>query len=160
MASGRLIWGYGRIFMLRILETYQSTFSIYEPAGLMGRLIDLIHRGSEIAAIRSVGSGATLFVAVLRYVAGKSYWECPMPDRIEWSESLRNQTYEVLESHGLDMPPIPSEYVAFKNADGGKGRMALTDLLSGCFVIEHRDTGLQTSFAAAGDVLDAGWVLD
>ena len=83
-----------------------------------------------------------------------------MPDRIEWSETLRNQTYEALDSFGLDISPIPSEYVAFKNADGSKGRMALTDLLSGCFAIEHRDTGLQTSFPTASDVLDAGWVLD
>ena len=83
-----------------------------------------------------------------------------MTDHIEWSETLRNHTYEALESHGLDMPPIPGEHVAFKNADGGKGRMALTDLLSGCFLIEHRDTGFQTSFSTASEVLDAGWVLD
>ena len=107
-----------------------------------------------------VSIGATIFVAVIGYAYEEALLGVPMTDHIEWSETLRNQTYEVLESHGLDMPPIPSEYVAFKNADGGKGRMMLTDLLSGSFVIEHRDTGLQTSFPTASDVLDAGWVLD
>jgi hypothetical protein len=47
----------------------------------------------------------------------------------QWSDALIAQTRQALESHGFDMPGLASDYIHFKNADGGYGLMQTDDLL-------------------------------
>jgi hypothetical protein len=79
---------------------------------------------------------------------------------IQWSDNLKNQTRQVLESHGLDMPVPAMEHVGFKNADGGYGQIPIKHLLKGRFVITRRGTDTVESFDTAEAVIEAGWVLD
>lgn len=79
---------------------------------------------------------------------------------IQWSDTLKDQTRQALESHGLDMPVPPMEHVGFKNADGGYGTMPMSELLKGRFVITRRGTDTAASFDTSDAVLEAGWVLD
>jgi hypothetical protein len=83
-----------------------------------------------------------------------------MPSPIQWSDNLKNQTRQALESHGLDMPVPATEHVGFKNADGSYGRMSIKDLLERRFVITHRGTDTVESFDMPEAVIEAGWVLD
>ena len=79
---------------------------------------------------------------------------------IQWSDGLKAQTRQALESHGFDMPGLAWEYINFKNADGGYGLMHLDDLLAGRFIITRRETDIVESFETADAVIEAGWVLD
>ena len=83
-----------------------------------------------------------------------------MTSPIEWSDALKAQTREALESHGLDMPVPAMEFIGFKNADGGYGLMPIDELLLGRFVITRRGTDTVESFDTADAVIEAGWVLD
>ena len=83
-----------------------------------------------------------------------------MTSPIQWSDTLKNQTRQALESHGLDMPAPAMEQVSFKNADGGYGLMPLAELLKGLFVITRRETDTVESFETSDAVIDAGWVID
>ena len=79
---------------------------------------------------------------------------------IQWSDGLKAQTRQALESHGFDMPGLAWEYINFKNADGGYGLMHLDDLLAGRFIITRRETDVVGSFETPDAVIEAGWVLD
>ena len=83
-----------------------------------------------------------------------------MTSPIQWSDALKAQTREALESHGLDMPVIATDAIHFKNADGGYGVMSLGDLLAGRFIINRRGADTPESFDTADAVIEAGWVLD
>lgn len=83
-----------------------------------------------------------------------------MTSTIQWSDALKDQTRQALESHGLDMPVTPMEHVSFKNADGGYGLMPISELLKGRFVITRRGTDTVESFDTPDAVIEAGWVLD
>ena len=83
-----------------------------------------------------------------------------MTSPIPWSDALKAQTREALESHGLDMPVPAMEFIGFKNADGGYGLMPIDELLLGRFVITRRGTDTVESFDTADAVIEAGWVLD
>ena len=78
----------------------------------------------------------------------------------QWSDALIAQTREALESHGLDMPVPATEFISFKNADGGYGLIPIDDLLMGRFVITRRGTDTVEAFETADAVIKAGWVLD
>jgi hypothetical protein len=79
---------------------------------------------------------------------------------IQWSDGLKAQTRQALESHGFDMPGLASDYINFKNADGGYGLIHLDDLLAGRFIITRRETDIVESFETPDAVIEAGWVLD
>jgi hypothetical protein len=79
---------------------------------------------------------------------------------IQWSDGLKAQTRQALESHGFDMPGLACDYINFKNADGGYGLMHLDDLLAGRFIITLRETDIVESFETPDAVTEAGWVLD
>ncbi len=83
-----------------------------------------------------------------------------MPASVQWSDALKAQTRDALESHGLDMPVPAMEFICFKNADGGYGVMQIDALLAARFVITRRGTGTVESFETANAVIEAGWVLD
>ncbi|KAF0282676.1 hypothetical protein [Spiribacter roseus] len=79
---------------------------------------------------------------------------------IQWSDTLKDQTRQALESHGRDMPGLAWEYINFKNADGGYGLMPIDELLMGRFVISRREIDTVESFDTPEAVIEAGWVLD
>ena len=79
---------------------------------------------------------------------------------IQWSRALKSQTHRALESHGFNMPGLASDYINFKNADGGHGLMELDDLLMGRFIITRREADVVESFQSPAGVIEAGWVLD
>lgn len=83
-----------------------------------------------------------------------------MEKRIHWSDTLKAETREALESGGLDLPPIPGGTVAFKHADGGYGTMQLVDLMQARFHIRRRQGGGVERFTSAESVIESGWVLD
>lgn len=79
---------------------------------------------------------------------------------IQWSDGLKAQTRQALESHGFDMPVTAMEHVSFKNADGGYGLMPINELLRGRFVITRRGIDTAEVFDVPDAVIKAGWVLD
>ena len=83
-----------------------------------------------------------------------------MTSLIQWSDTLKNQTWQALESHGLDMPAPAMEQISFKNVDGGHGLMPIAELLKGRFVITRRGTDTVEAFDTPEAVIEAGWVLD
>ena len=83
-----------------------------------------------------------------------------MTSPIQWSDTLKNQTRQALESHGLDMHAPAMEQVSFKNADGGYGLMPLAELLKGRFVITRHGADVGESFETPDAVIEAGWVID
>lgn len=83
-----------------------------------------------------------------------------MTDSIRWSDALKAQTREALDSGGLDLPPVPGGLVAFKHADGGYGTMQLVDLMQARFYIRRRKGGAVERFTSVDAVIESGWVLD
>lgn len=83
-----------------------------------------------------------------------------MTSLIQWSDTLKNQTRQALESHGLAMPAPAMQQVSFKNSDGGYGLMPIEDLLKGRFVITRHGADTVESFDTPEAVIEAGWVLD
>jgi hypothetical protein len=79
---------------------------------------------------------------------------------IQWSDGLKAQTRQALESHGFDMLGLACDYINFKNSDGGYGLMHLDDLLAGRFIITRRENDIVESFKTPDAVIGAGWVLD
>jgi hypothetical protein len=83
-----------------------------------------------------------------------------MTRSIRWSDSLKEETREALESGGLDLPPVPGGLVAFKHVDGGHGTMDVVELMQGQFHIRRRRGGEVERFTSVESLIEAGWALD
>ena len=83
-----------------------------------------------------------------------------MTSPIQGSDTLTNQTWQALESHGLDIPGPATGQVSFKKVDGGYGLTSIDELLKGRFVITRRGTDIVEFFETPDAVIGAGWVLD
>ena len=76
-----------------------------------------------------------------------------------WSESARENTRSIIDSHGEDFW-CPDGKLHLKNVAGTYGYINLTDLHTGVLKIVDKSTGQITLPKDTEDLLGAGWVID
>ncbi len=83
----------------------------------------------------------------------------PTQMRKTWSESARESTRAITDSHGEDFW-CPDRKLHLKNVAGTYGYINLTDLHTGVLKIVDKNTGQITLLKDTEELLDAGWVID
>jgi hypothetical protein len=74
-----------------------------------------------------------------------------------WPDALRLRTRKFLD--GID--PFPGgEILYMKNTNGFFAYIKKEDLLNGEIIFYDKETKLKTQFYSAGELFDAGWVVD
>ena len=76
----------------------------------------------------------------------------------DWSDDLKAQTRDVIE--GRDILASRDGQLHLKHLASGFGTIAEDDLRSGVLRVVDRQTGAETSFASADELIAAGWTLD
>ena len=76
----------------------------------------------------------------------------------EWSADLKAQTRDVIEGRGMFVSRDGRLHL--KHATSAFGTIAENDIRRGVLKVVDRQTGAETTFASADDLIAAGWVID
>ena len=76
--------------------------------------------------------------------------------RKKWSDGLIEETRDVLNLNCR----LCSDFVHFKNINGGYGKMSLDNLLAGEFIIQDKTTNIETTYNTHAELIEAGWAID
>jgi hypothetical protein len=76
----------------------------------------------------------------------------------EWSDSLKAQTRDVIEGHGLFAMRDGRLYL--KHAVSGFGTMVADDLQRGVLRVVDMRTKQEMTFATVDELIVAGWAID
>ncbi len=76
----------------------------------------------------------------------------------DWSDDLKAQTRDVIE--GRDILASRDGQLHLKHVTSGFGTIAEDDLWRGVLRVVDRQTGAETTFASADELIAAGWVID
>lgn len=76
-----------------------------------------------------------------------------------WSEGLKRQTRELIESQGLDFPLIDTK-IHMKHIESRYGYIELAKLISGNIIVVDKNSGTETHFNNAEELINAGWAID
>ena len=80
------------------------------------------------------------------------------PDRPTWSDELRAQTRDIIANR--DTITARNGQLCLKHITSGFGIIPEHDLLHGVIKVVDRQTGAETTFANADELIAAGWVVD
>lgn len=59
----------------------------------------------------------------------------------------------------LDFVPF-SDFVHFKNINGGYGKISLSNLGAGKLIIQDKTTNIETTYNTHDELITAGWAID
>lgn len=76
-----------------------------------------------------------------------------------WSDGLKQQTRELIESQGLDFPLIDNK-IHMKHIESRYGYIELAKFISGNIIVVDKNTGTEMHFDNAEELIDAGWAID
>jgi WD40 repeat protein len=109
------------------------------------RLVSAAYTGGVIDHVGTKG---------LRSVASISQNESSMGR--EWSDGLQELTRNAL----LDCPMTYDGFLHMKNSAGGFGKIAIGDVLSGCFRVQSKNGAPDQVYAHIDDLIAAAWAVD